>query len=178
MNIDSREIEQIFKTSNSPDELFDLFRIAIDNKIEDLELYKTLLWNKVLSPDEIVMFGEKICRVFPGFAFRIYLWIGDIFETTSVYGEYYSKAFDYYLKAAEQNPHDQQPIISICNMFNKDLNIPKIEKVVKVCYEALNNLEVKSVVCFAIAKIYKNIGDIKNFRTYMKMGEKFQSEGQ
>ena len=30
-----RDIEKIFKTSNSPDELFDTFRVAINRKIED-----------------------------------------------------------------------------------------------------------------------------------------------
>ncbi len=177
MSLDQREIEHVFKTSNSPDELFDVFRIAIDSKIKDLELYKTLLWNKALSADEIIMFGEKICSEFPDFAFRIYLWIGDIFETTSIYGEYYNKAFDYYLKASKKNPCDHEPIISICNMFNKELNIPKLEKVIKVCHDALNNLELKSAVCFALAKIYRNMGDIENFKTYMQMGEKFQREG-
>jgi len=63
--ITKKYLENIFRNSNSPDELFDTFKIAIDRRIQDSSIYRLLLWNKALSPDEIMMFAEKICKENP-----------------------------------------------------------------------------------------------------------------
>src|SRR3990172_13343979 len=97
-NFSKQEIEQIFRTSSSPDELFDAFRIAISSKIKDSEFYKTLLWNKALSTDEISMFSEKVCREFPDLCFPVYFAVGQIFSSISFYGKHLEKAMLFFRK--------------------------------------------------------------------------------
>ena len=96
--MNSKEIEFIFSNSNSADELFDAFHIAISEKIRDEELYKKLLWNKALSADEISMFAEKISHDFPELSFNIFFWTAQVFESISNYGEYHNHAFKYFKK--------------------------------------------------------------------------------
>ena len=96
--MDQREIEKIFKTSGSKDELFDAFREAIAQKIQDDSLYNILLANKVLSNDEIIMYAEKICRDFPELCSSIYFWTARVFESIANFTERLQKAAEYYKK--------------------------------------------------------------------------------
>jgi len=40
------------------------FSAAINQDIDDLNLYRVLFWNDALSADEIILFGEKLARNF------------------------------------------------------------------------------------------------------------------
>ena len=128
--IQKTELEKIFRTSNSPNELFDYFRIAIENKLRGEDLYKTLLWNNALSPEEISMFSEKICDVFPAYSYNIYLWVAKIFSTTSLLGKYYEKAMAYFLKASDVNSRSDEPLLTLAGIYNKELNIPPFEDLI------------------------------------------------
>ena len=175
--ITKKELERIFKTSGSADELFDYFRIAIENKLKDAYLYKILLWNKVLSPDEILMYAEQICKVHPGLSYQIYYWVGQIFSTISVYGEYHDKAFEYFQKASKVKPSEIEPYLAITKLYNFDLNIPEFEKIVRFMKKGIDSTELKSKLCFALSKLCKKKGDRETEKTYQKMGEKYQREG-
>ncbi len=168
------ELEKLFRTSNSSNDLFDGFRIAIENKIADIDLYKTLLWNKALSPDEISMFAEKICQDFPDYSYSIYLWVGKIFGTSYLLGEQYEKAMAFFIKALSKNEHSAEPLLSLAGIYNKELNIPPFDDIVRVIENWLPKVDYKSGVCFALSDLYKSAGNATEARKYRSLGEKYQ----
>ena len=173
-NTKKAELEKLFRTSNSSNDLFDGFRIAIENKVADIDLYKTLLWNKALSPDEISMFAEKICHDFPDYSYSIYIWVGKIFSTTALLSAHYEKAMNFFIKASSKNERSAEPLLSLAGIYNKELNIPPFEDVVKAIESGLQKVDYKSSVCFALSEIYKSAGNIAEARKYRSLGEKYQ----
>lgn len=173
-SLNKNELEKLFRTSNSSNDLFDGFRIAIENKIADIDLYKTLLWNKALSPDEISMFAEKICQDFPDYSYNIYLWVGKIFGAGALLGEHYEKAISFFTKASIKNEHSAEPLLSIAGIYNKELNIPPFEDVIQIIESRISKVEIKSSVYFALSDIYKSAGNAKEARKYRSLGEKYQ----
>ena len=171
-----KEVENIFVNSSSPDELFDAFRAAIENKIKDVQLYKSLLWNKALSPDEISMYAEKICKEFPDSCFKIFYAVAQILESISVYGIYHERAMNYFKKAAKASPESHEPYVAIAKMYNFELDCPRIKNVLKTLEQGIETVHLKSKVCFALSNIYKKTGDKENEKLYQSMGEKYQRE--
>jgi len=171
------ELELIFKESNSSDELFDAFRKALEANIKDADLYKTLLWNRALSSDEISMYAEKICQEYPEFSYSIYFCVGKIFSSISTYGSHHEKAFEYFKKAASKNKKSYEPFLAIAKLYSKELNIPRIEKVVQIFKDGLESVDEKSELCFSLSKLFKRIGDKEKEKEYQKLGEQFQKEG-
>ena len=169
--------EDIFRNSDSPDELFDTFRLAVEQKITDPNLFRTLLWNRVLSPDEIMMFAEKICKDTPDLCYKIYSWVGKIFSSVFVYGELTEQALEYYKKAAKSNPSAHEPYLAIAKFYNPELNIPTFESIIKTLTGGINLVQQKSKLCFSISKLYKNKGFTDEAKHYQRLGEKYQKEG-
>ncbi len=172
-----QQLEEIFRTSSSSDELFDSFRIAIANKINDQELYKVLLRNKALSADEISMFTEKICSVFPDISYNIFFCVGQLFESISSYAKYHDRAFKYFKKAADVSTAAYEPYLAIAKMYNTELDTPKFESVILAVEEGLKKVEMKSHLCFGLADLYKGAGKKEIEQAYQKMGEEYQREG-
>ncbi len=172
-----QKLEDVFRNSNSPDELFDSFRIAISGRIKDEELYKILLRNKALSTDEISMFAEKICKEFPGLRYNIYFCVGQLFGSISTYGKHLDKALAYMLKSAAAEPTLSEPYTAIAKMYNKELNIPALETIIKTIEDGISLVEIKSPLCFALVDLYKLSGDKDKELGYQKLGEIFQREG-
>ncbi len=175
--ITKKYFENIFGNSDSPDELFDTFRIAIEQGIQDSSIYRLLLWNKALSPDEIMMFAEKICKENPEWGYQIYSWVGKIFSSISIYGKHSNKALRYFKKAAGSNPTAHEPYIAITKLYNADLNTPDFNLVIKAVEKGLETVDKKSKLCFAISKLYKLNSNIELENAYQTLGEKYQREG-
>ena len=170
-------LESVFRTSNSPEELFDSFRLSIETKIKDEELYKILLRNKALSIDEILMFTEKICKVFPDLSYNIFFCVGQLLESISSYSKHYEKAFAYFMKAANSTPALNEPYLAIAKMYNGELNIPKFEIVTEAVEEGISKVEIKSPLCFALSNLYTKRGNKEKALSYQKLGEIYQREG-
>jgi len=172
-----KDIEEIFRCSNSSDELFDAFSTAIDLKIKDEELYNILLWNKVLSVDEIRMYAEKLCKEFPDLCFKVYYDVGKILEAASVYGKNLDTAMLYFIKAAKANPSSLLPYTAVAAMYNKELNLPSFDKVTSFLLEGMELVERKSKICFTLVNLYKKKGVREKEKKFQKLGEKYQKEG-
>lgn len=172
-----KELKNIFFTSNSPDELFDAFSLTLKGRIREAELYRALLWNKALSPDEISMFAEKICREFPDLSFKIYSWVGEIFSSISTYGIYHERAYSYFLKAADADKGSCEPLIAITRLYSRELNVPPLSKVIEAAEKGIKTVESKSKLCFALSQLYKRTGNFSKEKDYQKLGEMYQKEG-
>ena len=172
-----KELEEIFRLSSSPDELFDAFRTAIEYRIRDQELYKTLLRNKALSTDEIAMFAEKICFEFNELSYNIFFCVGQIFSSISTYSKHHESALNFYKKAAESEPKTHAPYLAIAEMYNPELNKPPFEDIVQTIQEGIKTVENKSVLCFTLVDLYGSMGNQEMVRSYRILGELYKREG-
>jgi hypothetical protein len=172
-----QDLEEIFRTSNSPDELFDTFRVAIERKLNDEELYKILLRNKALSVDEIIMFTEKICKEFPELSYHIYFCVGQLLESISTYGKHNESALQYFEKAADIKPGSEEPYLAIAKMYNNELNIPGFETVTKIIEDGIARVKIKSSLCFALAGLLTKKGEKEKGLNFKKLGEIYLREG-
>ena len=172
------EIGKVFQFSNSQDELFDNFRIAIDQKIKDIALYNALLWNKTLSIDEVLMFAEKICREIPEYCFDIYLSVAKILDSNSLYGSNKDASFDYIKKAALSEKDSVEPYIIISEMYNKELNLPPFDKIETFFENGFYCVKEKSKLSFILARLYGKIGEIEKGKRCHKRGEEYLQKGE
>ena len=167
-----KEIEDIFRDSNSPDELFDAFQYSLEKNISDLELYKILLANPYLSQEMLTMFAEKLCSEFSHIAFDICLWTGNIFENRGPEFTNTKIALEYYSKAALTAPSRYEPYISMLNLYQSDLDYPTNDLILGKIEEGLNKVELKSKVYDALASFYKSLGKEELVRDYRGKAER------
>lgn len=172
-----RELEEIFRLSSSADELFDAFRTALESRIKDQELYKTLLRNKALSTDEIAMFADKICREFNELSYSIYFCVGQIFSSISTYAKHHDKALKYFKKAALSEPRTHEPYLAIAEMYSPELNKPPLEDIVQTIQDGIKTVDSKSTLCFTLVDLYQNAGNEEMVRSYRILGELYKREG-
>ena len=76
-----------------------------------MELYRQLFWNKSLSEDEIILFGEKLAIEFPQISFDIFIWMANVFETLFGKKDNLENAFTYYKKASIVEPTNEKPLL-------------------------------------------------------------------
>ncbi len=171
-----KEIENVFRCSGSPDELFDAFREAIHYKIKDGDLYEILLWNKALTLDEIKMYASKICSEFPELGFRINFDTGKILEAISFGGNNLELALSYFQKAADADPKSFLPYTASAELYNMEFNLPKFDTVVEFLLRGIYTAELKSKICYALVSLYRKTGNAEKERYFQKLGEKYQRE--
>ena len=172
------EIGKVFQFSNSQDELFDNFRIAIDQKIKDIALYNALLWNKTLSIDEVLMFAEKICKEIPDFCFDIYLSVAKILDSNSLYINNKETVFNYIKKAALIEKSSIEPYVIISEMYNKEYDTPPFDEIASFFENGFHHIKEKSRLSFLLARLYGKAGYIEKGRIYQKKGEEYLERGE
>ncbi len=175
MNLDIKhQIEKIFRQSNSANALFDAFENAISNKINDPEVYKTLLSNKTLNIDEVKFYAEVLSRKFSEISYDLYLWTGSILETCTSCDP--QSAFDYYKKALFCKVNDHIPLLKILSMYNPDLDLPPKEEVIKFCSEQAKSVKLKSRVYFALAEFCGKLNDEVQKKKFSALAAKCAKE--
>jgi len=167
-----KRIENIFRNSNSSDELFDAFDEAIKLKITDVEVYKVLLANPALSLDEIKMYTEKLLRELTEHRFQISMWTAKVFENLQTNFDYLEGAINYYIKAIQINPSSHEPLLGLLKLYNYDLELPTNQKILNIIEENLPRVEIKSKVYFALSNLYKKLGNLQKEAKYAALGEK------
>jgi len=176
MNKSSEEIEQIFRNSNSPDELFDAFRGAITRRISDIELYKILLANPILSKEELKMYSEHLSKVFCEKAFDIFMWTGNIFANYNAEYERLEDSISYYVKALYSNPKNHEPFCKLLQLYNYDMNLPANKIIIEIVESCINKVERKSVVYTEMSKLFEKAGFKEKSVEYLKLAQKQQRE--
>ncbi len=176
MNKSSDEIEQIFRNSNSPDELFDAFRGAITLKISDIELYKILLANPILSKEELKMYSEHLSKVFYEKAFDIFMWTGNIFSNYNAEYERLEDSITYYVKALYSNPKNHEPFCRLLQLYNYDLNVPANKIIIEIVETCIDKAEKKSIIYAEMSKLFEKAGMKEKSVEYIKLAQKYQRE--
>ncbi len=153
------EIRTKFAKSADFNEIFDAFEDALEQRIEDVELYRLLFWNHVLTPDELCLFGEKLAKEFPSIAYDVYMWLASVFEVTYSSYDNYELCVKYYRKAAKARPNEPDPYLDACDCYEPDLNIPPIEALIDFVKEGLNHVNNRKSLYLRLAHLYQLIGE-------------------
>ena len=172
-----KSIENTFRNSNNTDDLFDAFRQALESDIRDIEVYKILLGNPVLSKDEVIMFAEKLCKDFNDCSFDICMWTAGLLGNKFTDYDYIEISILYLMKAAECDPSSYEPYLRAINLFDVDLDIPSNQKIIKMVDEGLQAVLKKSKVYYSLAELYKKIGDKNLEKKYSVLAEKHALRG-
>ncbi|MEK7819061.1 MAG: hypothetical protein AAB255_04630 [Bacteroidota bacterium] len=173
LQLSKEEIKQRFANSTDFNEIFDAFQISINLKIDDVELYRQLFWNKSLSEDEIILFGEKLAIEFPQISFDIFIWMANVFETLFGKKDNLENAFTYYKKASIVEPTNEKPFIDVCNAYNQDLNIPPIENLIEFLKNGVELVNKKGIVYKNLSNLYQLKGDIYQATFYKARATEF-----
>ena len=173
MNKDyKKEVEKIFRESNSSNELFDAFHFALSKKISDLESYKILLANPALSKDEIKMFTEKLSSLHTDKAFDIYSWSAGVLENKTTDYTFIEDAVNYYIKAAHTDPAKHEPLVRLTRLFNYEINFPTNTTILNFINDGVASVKEKRKVYNALADVYKKLGNETIMKRYKELAAK------
>ena len=170
------QIENIFRNSNNNDELFDAFQSAIKKPVEDLETYKILLCNPVLTEDEVIMYTAKLAKEFEEKQFEIYFWTAGLFENSSLRKDYSDYSFEFYKKAAEIEPHNFNIYCNLLNLYNYDLDLPLNKQIINLAESAIPHLEKKKKLFKKLSDHYKKVGNDLLYKKYSLLANKARED--
>lgn len=165
--------EYIFKNSKNPDELFDAFDKALKEGIEDLEVYKLLFWNSVLDIDMLSMFIKKLANTFPKIAYDVYMWGAKVIELSFDNVENFEIILNFYKKAAELKPHENEPYIKAADSYNFELKIHPPSIVINFLKKGTTKVKDPSTLYFKLSEFFGKLGNIELKNHYLAEGEKF-----
>ncbi len=153
------EIRKRFESSKEFNEIFDAFEQALENHLEDIELYKLLFWNHSLKPEELCLFGEKIAKEFPNLSFDIYMWLANVFEVTHSVYDNYELALQYYRKAADVKPDSPIPYLQAADCYEADLNIPPINVLIEFLKQGACIVKQPQSIYQKLSQLYEIAGN-------------------
>jgi len=174
--MEKESLENIFRNSNNSDELFDAFQSAIQHKIDDVELYKILLGNPILSDDELCMYVEKLYATIPNDAFDVFMWTAELFEVKPYSLDSIEKAFQYYVKAAVIDSENFLPYKNILNLYNYEMDTSLNRHIIKFVDEGISIVKKKSNLYKTLAKHHKKLGDSILEMRYEALAQKAAKE--
>jgi len=169
---DVKRIEDTFRNSRSPDELFDAFQNAIKINLNDSDTFKILIANPALTPNEIKMFTEKLLKEIPGNALDLLLWTGKVLENHPDNYNYLEDTILIYQRAIFYKPNSHEPLLRLLNLYNHEIDLPTNQKILNLIDESVAAVDQKSKVYYSLAKHYKKCGDPKSEKKYLQLAEK------
>ncbi|MBI5475950.1 MAG: hypothetical protein HY964_04360 [Ignavibacteriales bacterium] len=125
------EIRDRFESAKEFNEIFDAFEQAIEQRIDDIELYRLLFWNSALKAEELSLFGEKLAKEFPHISYDVYMWLASVFEVMHSVYDNYELALQYYKKASAAKPNSLAPYLDAADCYEHDLKIPPIHLLIE-----------------------------------------------
>lgn len=165
------EIRAIFTSSTEFNDIFDAFEDAIEQKIQDVELYRLLFWNHSLGPDELCLFGEKLAKEFPAIAYDVFMWLASVFEVTYSSYDNFDLAIKYYRKAAKAKPEEPDPYLDACDCYDPDLNIPPADVLVSFVKEGLQHVGNKKSLLLRLSHLYQLMGEEEQSEYYRNLAD-------
>ena len=165
------EIRNTFANSADFNELFDAFEDAIEQKFQDVVLYRLLFWNNSLAPDELCLFGEKLAKEFPTLAYDTYMWLASVFEVTYSSYDNFELAMKYYHKAAKARPSEEAPYLDAADCYDPDLNIPDVDLLISFLKTGLKQVDQKKNILLRISYLYQASGNQEQADYYRSMAD-------
>jgi tetratricopeptide (TPR) repeat protein len=171
------ELREKFSKSTDFNEVFDAFEDALEQRLEDVELYRLLFWNHALTPDELCLFGEKLAREFPSIAYDVYMWLASVFEVTYSSYDNYDLCIEYYRKAAHVKPTEPDPYLDACDCYEPDLNIPSIDVLIDFVKSGLEHVKNQKSLYSRLSHLYQLAGDSDLSEYYRQKAEEGGTSG-
>ena len=169
------EIRRRFESAKEFNEIFDAFGQALEQQIDDIELYRLLFWNPTLTPDELCLFSEKLAREFPHVAYDAYMWLASVFAVTYSMFDNYELALAYYQKAAAARPSAPDPYLDAADCHEPDLNIPPLSQLISFLKAGIRHVPEPLALYVKLAHLYELDGnDEMNKYFRMKANEGHQ----
>ncbi len=160
------DVRNEFRTQRGFNDLFEVFRKAIELRIEDVDIYRELLWNNSLKSEELLFFAKRIGELFPKIGFEIYMWLSGVFESRPADVDGLEMAFLCLKKAAEFDQKAEEPYISSCNLYNPDLRIPTLQSIMSFLKGGVDRVEDPLPIYERLSIFYKMLGNDEMFRFY------------
>jgi tetratricopeptide (TPR) repeat protein len=171
------EIRFIFANGSDFNELFDAFEDALQQNIQDVELYRILFWNNSLSPDELCLFGEKLAATFPAIAYDTYMWLAGVFEVTYSAYDNFELAIRYYRKAAAVRPGEPDPYLDASDCYDPDLNIPSPSTLIDFLKEGLQHVVNTKPLLLRLSRLYEMTGRHDLSEYYRRLADELGRSG-
>ncbi|HOV98752.1 MAG TPA: hypothetical protein PK595_04160 [Bacteroidota bacterium] len=165
------EIREKFSTGKDFNDIFDAFEDALEQRIQDVDLYKLLFWNPSLKPEELCLFGEKLAKEFPSIAYETFMWLASVFEATYAMYDNFELAMKYYQKASEQRPSEALPYLNAADCYDLDLNIPPFDSLIEFLKKGLKHVLEKRTLLLRIAYLYQLRGEQEQAAYYRKLAD-------
>lgn len=165
------EIRKRFESSKEFNDIFDAFEQALEQRIEDIELYRLLFWNPTLTPDELCLFGEKLASEFHSLAYDIYMWLASVFEVTYSMYDNYALALEYYQKAAVRRPEAAEPYVNAADCYEPDLNIPPATVLIEFLRKGAESSREPKSIYERLAALYEHSGNDEMSMYYRRKRE-------
>jgi tetratricopeptide (TPR) repeat protein len=153
------EIRKRFEMSKEFNEIFDAFEQALEQRLEDIDLYKQLFWNHTLTPDELCLFGEKLAKEFQPLAYDTYMWLAEVFEVTYSMYDNYELALEYYMKASSVKPSEITPYLNAADCYEQDLNIPPVTRLIEFIKKGAGHVDKPKSLYEKLVDFYEIIGN-------------------
>lgn len=153
------EIRRRFESSSEFNEIFDAFEQAIEQRIDDIELYRQLFWNQSLKVEELTLFGEKLSKEFSHISYDVYMWLARVFEVTHSVNDNYELALKYYRKAAQIKPNETRPYLNAAECYEHDLRIPPIYALIEFLKQGANTVPEPKPIYEKLAHFYELTGN-------------------
>ncbi|MDI6765497.1 MAG: hypothetical protein QME52_01525 [Bacteroidota bacterium] len=165
------EIRNRFESSKEFNEIFDAFEQAIEQHLDDIELYRQLFWNHALTPEELCLFGEKLVKEFSHLSYDVYMWLASVFEATHSIYDNYDLALRYYKKAADAKPDEPTPYLNVANCYEPDLNIPSLNSLIDFLKQGTNAIPESKPLHQKLAHLYEIAGNDEMSKYYKRKSE-------
>lgn len=169
--LSKEEIRERFESSKEFNEIFDAFEQSIEQRIDDIELYRLLFWNSSLKAEELSLFGEKLAKEFSHISFDVYMWLASVFEVMHSVYDNYELALQYYKKASDANPGAVSPYLDAADCYEHDLKIPPIHLLIDFLKQGAASVREPLPVYEKLAYLYELSGNDEMSMFYKRKAE-------
>ncbi len=165
------KIQHQFEFATEFNDIFDAFEQAMELRLDDLELYKKLFWNKSLSVDEVALFGEQLVKQFPALGYDSFMWLAEMSALTRASEDNFESAMNYYRKAATVRPTEIEPYVKAVLCYDPDVKIPPAKHLIEFVKTGIPHVPDARVLYQRLAYLYDQLGNDEMTQYYRRLGE-------
>ncbi len=160
------DLKNEFRNQQGFNDLFEVFRKALERRIDDVDVYRELFWNNSLKSEELFFFAKRLGEVFPHIGFEIYMWLSGVFESRPAEVDSLELAFLCLKKASEFDPKSDEPYRNSCTLFNPDLRIPTLQSIIFFLKSGVDKVEDPVSIYERLSVFYKMDGNDEMFNYF------------
>ncbi len=165
------QIHHRFEFATEFNDIFDALEHALEQNIDDPDLYKVMFWNKSLSPDEVALFAEQVNKQFPHRAYDNYMWLAEMSSIVFASEDNYDRALQYYRKAARVNSTATEPYVKAVLCYDPDIKIPSAQLLIEFVKSGLSLVSSKKKMYQRLSYLYDQLGNDEMTHYYTHLAD-------